>query len=181
MRLNVEPLLRQFISKCPQHLDERHLSVQSARVTWLNTSFLHSANDSELLAQLNEFTEDFDSPNFIRPVLIRKVRSIRHALCHLILGRDPFPLRMSRCLDPLGMYHIAGLGLSFWSTIFEALDPDNFPSWTEGALSGLARLELFAPNPLESPSHNYTRYQKAILKLKQHRPEIGLPQLASAR
>ncbi|MCX7667013.1 MAG: DUF2461 family protein [Gemmataceae bacterium] len=175
MRFLVEPLLRQFIAKCPHQLEENRQSVQSARATWLNTSFLHSANDSELLSQLQEFTDDLDSPNFIRPVLVRKVRSIRHALNHLILGRDPFPLRMSRCLDPLGMYHIAGLGLSFWSAIFEALDPENFPSWTEGALAGLARLELFVPNPLESPSHNYTRFQKAILKLKQYRPDMGLP------
>ncbi len=174
MRFPVEPLLRQFLAKCPQNIGDRQLCIQSARETWLNSPFLHSANDSELLTQLTEFAQHLDTPAFAEPVLDRKVRSIRHALNHLLMGRDPFPLRMSRCLDPLGMYHVPGLGLTFWSAIFESLDPENYPSWTDGSLAGLARLELFVPNPTESPSSAYARYQKAILKLKQTHPGIGL-------
>jgi MoxR-like ATPase len=67
---------------------------------------------------------------------------VRHALDHLLRGKDPFPDRLARCAAPDGRYHVAGLGLSFWSAVAKALDPDRHPLWSPAVTVGLARVGL---------------------------------------
>src|SRR2546423_821290 len=62
-------------------------------------------------------------------VFAREVRFLRHALTHLIRGRDPLPERLARCITPGEPYHVPGLGPGFWSAVVRDLRPESAPLW----------------------------------------------------
>lgn len=70
---------------------------------------------------------------------------IRHGLTHLVRCPDPMPDKLARCLAADGAYRVLGLGRVFWSSICQAIDPQQYPVWTDAVVRGLGRLGLFAP------------------------------------
>src|SRR5438552_16269728 len=67
---------------------------------------------------------------------------VRHALAHLLRSPDPLPHKAERCLRADGPYYVAGLGPSFWTALFQGLDPARHAAWTPATAVGLRRLGL---------------------------------------
>lgn len=123
-------------------LGARFRAIAMARSTWLNESFLASADDAAFQEAAWRFYESCVFPPLHGEVLRRRAGVVRLGLQHLFLGVGPPARKLERCLLPDGPYHVAGLGPSFWSAILQALDPRRNPAWTPTTIAGLHRLGL---------------------------------------
>jgi uncharacterized protein (DUF2461 family) len=123
-------------------LGARFRSVSAARGTWLNESFLESAEETAFQKAVCCFYEGCVLPPLHVQVPRQRAGIVRHGLQHLLLGVESRTRKFVRCLAADGPYHVAGLGPSFWSAILQALDVRRNPSWTPTTIAGLRRLGL---------------------------------------
>src|SRR5262249_45075538 len=105
--------------------------------------------------------------------LCRRAGLVRHALGHLLRGRDPFPRKAEHCLAADGPYHVAGLGPSFWSAVFQALDPQRHAAWTPAVEAGLRRLGLVSWQAQDRPGRVYAVILEAHGRLRAFAPALG--------
>lgn len=169
-RVPLGPLLDQFRSTPPAAPTAAEAAIRAA--DWLRAD--HS--DADLADKLTAFADAVLPLPFHRGVIARRVRLIRYALNHLARGHDPLPTRFGRCVDPAGMYHVAGLGPSFWSAVAQALDPDRTPRWCPAVERGLARVVPFHPAASEAASR-FALTHSLYLQLLTSSPGLTAPQL----
>jgi hypothetical protein len=149
--LPLGPLLRAYVdagiapgadlAELPD-LGPRFRAVLAAGKSFLNAAFVDTASEPDMQAALAGFYEACVRPPLHFEVLRRRAGVVRHALGHLLRSGDPLARKAERCLDPMGPYHVAGLGPSFWSALFQGLDPVHHPAWTPATEMGLQRLGL---------------------------------------
>jgi hypothetical protein len=117
-------------------------AILSARGGLLSEAFLDGAAADEFQAALLRFYEATVQPPLHAALLGRRAGLVRHALSHLMYSPDPLPRKAERCLGAGGPYHVAGLGPSFWTALFQGLDPARHAGWTPATVIGLRRLGL---------------------------------------
>jgi MoxR-like ATPase len=145
------PLLRSYLdaglptaadlTQMPE-VGPRFAAIEFARESLLSERFLDHAAESEFQTALLRFCEGCIEPALAEEIIRRRAGMVRHALNHLLRCTDPLPQRVERCLAPDGPYHVAELGLDFWSALFQALDPSQNPGWTPTLEAGVRRLGL---------------------------------------
>jgi hypothetical protein len=149
--LPLAPLLRAYLDAGPPTGEDlarlpgygdRVRAVLAAPRDFFNDAFLDGAGEQDFEAALLRFYEACVQPALHAEALRRRSGFLRHALAHLLRCPDPLPRKAERCLEPGGPYHVAGLGPAFWSALFQALDPTQYPSWTPAVALGLRRLGL---------------------------------------
>src|SRR5262249_14758778 len=154
-------------------LGPRFAAVLDARETLLSGSFLDHASEAEFQTALLRFHEACARPPLYAETLRRRAGVVRHALAHLLRCPDPLPHKAERCLAPEGAYHVAGLGLAFWSALFQALDPGRNPGWTPGIEAGLRRLGLARWRPQARPARLYPALARLCAQLRADWPGLG--------
>ncbi len=162
--LPLGPLLRVYREAGPPdtaHLESlpglgpRFQAIRRARTEFLREAFLDTASDSAFKSAIIRFYELCVDPPLHGETLLRRAGIVRHALAHLLRCPDPLPRKANRCLATDGPYFVPGLGLTFWSALFQALAPDQHPGWTPAIAAGLERLGLGAPLAENTPAQRY--------------------------
>ncbi len=123
-------------------LGPRFAAILSARDGLLSETFLDSASPEEFEAILFRFYEATVQPPLHGAAVRRRAGLLRHALAHLVRSPDSLVQKAQRCLRPDGAYHVAGLGPSFWTALFQGFDLSRSTGWTPAVGSGLRRLGL---------------------------------------
>jgi len=123
-------------------LGPRFAAILSARDGLLSEAFLDGAAPADFQTALLRFYEAAVAVPLHAAVLVRRAGMVRHALAHLLRSPDPLPHKAERCLCAGGPYHVAGLGPSFWTALFQGLDPARHVGWTPATVVGLRRLGL---------------------------------------
>jgi hypothetical protein len=147
-------------------LGSRNAAVLSATAKFLFADFLDGASDSDFRDALDRFYTDVVSPPLHRETLRRRAGFIRHAVIHLVRGRDPVPDRLQACLEPAGVYRVAGLGAGFWSALVQALAPARHPGWTPAIRAGLDRLGLLHVAAGSGPARVYAALTEVYRRIR---------------
>lgn len=132
-----------------------------ATADWLNPGFLDSADDRALAEKLVAFYTAVQPVPFHSTAITCRVRFVRYAINHLLRGHDPLPDRLARCATPGKVYAVPGLGLTFWSAVVKAINPDRNPLWCPATDAGLKRLGILPMLPdciaprFEGVQHGY--------------------------
>lgn len=151
----------------------RFEAILHARSSWLRPAFLDTASTATFAQTILRFYEAVVSPPLHAATLCRRADLVRHALGHLLLGADPLSVRIERCLAPDGPYQVAGLGLTFWSAVFQALQPQRYPAWTPGTVHGLLRLGLVTRSQRLPTAEHYAIVSEQYAALRLHAPELS--------
>jgi hypothetical protein len=160
-RLPLAPLLHSFVeSRAKVNLADipilkrRLAAARAARESLCNEAFLDCATDAEFCSRLQAFGNEAAFASMSPEPIWKHAVWIRHALNHLLHCAEPFAEKVERILAEDGPYHVPGLGLEFWSAIFQAASPEEMPSWlpqTELGLQRLGRLaDFFRPRPCQN-------------------------------
>jgi uncharacterized protein (DUF2461 family) len=123
-------------------LGPRFAAVLSATARFLYGDFLDRATDSELADAVLRFYDACVDPPLHRETLRQRIGIVRHAMAHLLRGRDAATAKIEACLDPAGPYQVPGLGPQFWSALLQGLRPTQNPGWMATILEGARRLGL---------------------------------------
>jgi len=149
--LPLTPLLQAYTEAGVLTLDElsaisvlgpRFRAVLGARSEFLSERFVDHACEKDFETAIVRFYEASIPSGLHTEALRRRAGIVRHALGHLLRCPDSVPRKAERYLDPGGAYWVAGMGPSFWSALFQALDPAACPAWTPAVETGLRRLGL---------------------------------------
>jgi uncharacterized protein (DUF2461 family) len=124
-------------------LGPRFGAILSATARFLYEEFLDRARDTDLEEAVLRFYDACVNPPLHRETLRQRCSIVRHALAHLLRGRDSAPAKAEACLAGTGAYHVPGLGPQFWSALLQALRPMYHPGWTAAILEGARRLGLY--------------------------------------
>jgi 5-methylcytosine-specific restriction protein B len=175
------PLLRAYADAGPPSVEwlgdlpdlgPRVRAVVSARADWLRDDFLDAASPHEFAAALERFYADCVTPPLHADALRRRAGIVRHGLAHLLRAADPAPIKIARCVDSSGPYHVAGLGPAFWSAALQALDPHRAPAWTPAVRLGLERLGLVRRRAGDTPAEVYAALADAYRQLREWEPKL---------
>jgi MoxR-like ATPase/uncharacterized protein (DUF2461 family) len=123
-------------------LGPRFAAILGAGNGLLSEEFLDGAAADDFQTTLLRFYEAVVQPPLHAAVLVCRAGMVRHALAHLLRSPDPLLHKVERCLCAGGPYHVAGLGPSFWTALFQGLDPARQPGWIPATVTGLRRLGL---------------------------------------
>ncbi len=172
-QLPLLPLLRAYggslsavdLDRLPA-LGARFAAVRSARGDVLAEAFLDGAAPDDFAAALVRFYEACVRPPLHVDVVRRRAGMVRHALGHLLRGSEPLARKAERCLRADGAYYVPGLGPSFWSALFQALDPTRNAGCTPATLTGLRRLGLARWPSHADAAHVYTTILKIYDRLR---------------
>jgi uncharacterized protein (DUF2461 family) len=154
-------------------LGPRFTAVMSASARFLFADFLDSASDDDLRGALERFYSAIVSPPLHLETVKRRAGFVRHAVVHLLRGRDPLPHRLEACLSPNGAYRVPGLGPAFWSAIVQGLFPNRYAGWTEVTRAGLDRLGLVRPAVGAGPAEVYAALLDAHVHIRAARPDLS--------
>jgi hypothetical protein len=135
----------------------RFQAVLDASQSLLRTPFIDEITEGDFQAALVTFYKACVQPPLHGGTLRRRAGIVRHALGHLLRCREPLPRKAGRCLSPSGPYHVPGLGASFWSAVFQGLEPLTLPGWTPAIEAGLRRFGLARWSSEDEPGQVYTR------------------------
>jgi MoxR-like ATPase len=181
-RLPLVPLLRAYtgpgllnseeLTRLPG-LGSRFRAVLAARGEFLNEAFVDGATEGEFQTALGRFYSECVLPPLHAETLCRRAGVVRHALSHLLRCRDPLPYKADRCLNPDGPYAVAGLGPSFWSALFQGLDPKRNAGWTPAIVAGLSRLGLTETQPGDGPAAFYAAILTAHAPIRSLEPSLS--------
>lgn len=153
-------------------LGRRFAAIVSARDDFLSGSFLDGAAEAAFTEALVRFYEAVVPFPVYVEALRRGSGILRHALAHLLRGRESLLRRAARCFDANGPYHAAGLGGAFWSGLVQALDPGASAGWTPAIEIGLRRLGLARARPDAPPAEVYADIQDASRRIRSLQPEL---------
>jgi MoxR-like ATPase len=154
-------------------LGPRLKAVLAAGGEFANPSFVDSGSETDFQAALVRFYEACVQPALHMDTVRRRAGIIRHALGHLLRCPDPLPRKAERCLATGGPYFVAGLGPSFWSALFQALDPLQYPAWTPATMAGLRRLELVRWSDSDGPGQIYAALLDVYGELLSRQPGLS--------
>ena len=104
------------------------------------------------------------------------LNSIHNNLIYLFDAQDDQKTKIDSLLKKKGNHRIKGLGMSFWSIFFMAMDPDKNPYWnnkTENALYALG-MDYWVDDKNKSHSQQYQRIAEAQQQLVQLHSEADL-------
>ncbi|HEV3256086.1 MAG TPA: DUF2461 family protein [Gemmataceae bacterium] len=150
-------------------LGPRFRAVLAAREELLCERFIDHAGEAAFETAVVRFYEACVPHALHVEALRRRAGVIRHALGHLLRCPDPLPCKAERCLAPGGPYRVAGVGPSFWSALFQALDPVECPAWTPAVETGLRRLGLMSAQP-PHPGPGYADFLEAYARIRASAP-----------
>jgi hypothetical protein len=156
-------------------LGPRFAAILSARDGLLSEAFLDGASSEDFQTELLRFYEATVAPPLHAGMLARRAGMVRHALAHLLRSPDPLPQKAERCLRPGGPYHVAGLGPSFWTALFQALDPSRYAGWTPAAVVGLRRLGLARWPSHAAPAEIHAGILEAHARIRALEPGLTGP------
>ncbi len=180
--LPLAPLLRAYADAGPPTVaalerfpewGPRFRAVFEAPQAFLNEAFVDGAAEADFAAALAAFYGACVRPPLHAAALRRKAGVVRHALAHLLRCPDPLVRKAERCLDPGGAYHVAGLGPSFWSAVFQGLDPGRYPAWTPATAAGLRRFGLARWQPGDRPGRVYAGVLDAYARVRSLAPDLS--------
>jgi 5-methylcytosine-specific restriction protein B len=151
---------------------ERLQAVLAARQHLLQPAFLEKTSEKEFRQALEAFYEATVQPPLHRAVVRQRSGFLRHALVHLVHGREPLVLKVPRYLQPAGTYFLSGLGLAFWSALFQGLEPQRYPGGTHAVLAGLRRLGQEGARREDQPVALYLYLLSLYDKLRRDFPDL---------
>jgi uncharacterized protein (DUF2461 family) len=160
------------LSRLPVY-GRRVQAILSASRDLLAESFLDNAGEDEFQTALVKFYQTCVDPPLHVATLCRRAGFLRHGLAHLLRCPDPLARRAERFLAPGGPYFVTGLGLSFWSALFQALDPTRLPSWTPAIALGLERLGLSWRTAPDGPGEAYAALLDLYWRLLEQHARIS--------
>jgi 5-methylcytosine-specific restriction enzyme B len=147
--LPLAPLLHAYrAAQLPSHaqlqqlpgLGPRFEAIAAANARFLSPDFLDNASSDSFRDAVVRFHDAVVRPPLHADTLRNRIGHVRHAMIHLLRGRDTPSARLDAVLSPTGAYHVAGLGPSFWSAVLQASNPAVLPGWTSEILKGFHRL-----------------------------------------
>jgi MoxR-like ATPase len=175
------PLLRSYRESAPASpealaelpgLGRRWAAVLGAPVKLLSDAFVDQASAEQFQAALLQFYEATVDFALHADTVRRCAGLVRHALSYILHGRDPLATKIERCLAADGPYRVPGLGRSFWSAIWQALDHVQHPAWTPTIEAGLRRLGLARWHPQARPGRIYSALRETYAELREQAPGL---------
>ncbi|MFN8472379.1 MAG: AAA family ATPase [Anaerolineae bacterium] len=187
MALSTHLTDEQLIALIEEYFDQgAHLSgwtlrarerVEAVRAAFFNSDFLERASDGELVSALTAYYKQVVAV----PLLYRAIETapgrLRLALRTLLDEDANLAARVDSVLLPSSPLHQSGLGKSFYSPLFQALDPERNPLWNNRTEAGLRALGLNRWKPSDSPGSRYLAIQSAYLDLARLHPDLDLFQI----
>ncbi len=155
----------------------RFAAILATSARFLYADFIDRASDADLLAALVRFHEACVQPPLHAESLRHHIGVVRHALAHLLRGRDPWPVKADNCLRPDGPYHVPGLGPQFWSALFQAVAPARNPGWISATIAGLQRLGLVTWPSGATPGVIYAGLLTAYEQVQELEPALTAVQI----
>ncbi|MFN8500090.1 MAG: AAA family ATPase [Anaerolineae bacterium] len=151
--------------------------VEAVRAAFFNPDFLERATDAELVRALTAYYKQVVAV----PLLYRAIETapgrLRLALRTLLDEDADLAARVDAVLLPSSPLHQPGLGKSFYSPLFQALDPERNPLWNNRTEAGLRALGLNRWQASDSPGGRYLAIQSAYLDLARLHPDLDLFQI----
>lgn len=141
-------------------LGARFRAIRAAPAAFFSETHLDQLDRDRFREVVRNFYEACVQPPLHGETLDRNAGLVRHALTHLLRGKDPLPVKLANCVAANGPYHVPGLGPAFWSALAQSLDPVRNPAWTAPVVAGLARLGLAKPGTSPSYAALLDAYQK---------------------
>jgi hypothetical protein len=154
-------------------LGPRFQAVLAASRDFLHSPFVDQAGVGDFETALAGFYTACVQPPLHVETLRRRAGVVRHALGHLLRCPDPLARKAERCLNPGGAYYVAGLGPSFWSAVFQGLDPLQHPAWTPAVETGLRRLGLARWPGQGNPGETYAALLDVYGELLKSNPGLS--------
>lgn len=179
--LPLEPLLHAYTAPGLASIAELHrlpgvgarfAAILAARARFLDAALLDRAGDDRLRDALLPFHEAVVAYPVHAATLARRVGFVRHALSHLLHGRDPAARKLDACLSAGGTYRVPGLGPTFWSALLQGTAPARQPGWTPAAVAGLRRLGLAALPAGSGAAAVYAALQEAHARIRAAHPAL---------
>ncbi len=151
--------------------------VEAVRAAFFNADFLERASDAELVRALTAYYKQVVAV----PLLYRAIENapgrLRLALQTLLDADADLAARVDAVLLSSSPLHQPGLGKSFYSPLFQALDPERNPLWNNRTEAGLRALGLNRWQRSDSPGTRYLAIQSAYLDLARLHPDLDLFQI----
>ncbi|MFN8485890.1 MAG: AAA family ATPase [Anaerolineae bacterium] len=151
--------------------------VEAVRAAFFNPDFLDSAADLELVRALTAYYKQVVAVPLLYRVIETAPGRLRLALRTLLDADADLAARVDAVLLPSSPLHQPGLGKSFYSPLFQALDPERNPLWNNRTEAGLRALGLNRWQPSDSPGSRYLAIQSAYLDLARLHPDLDLFQI----
>lgn len=148
--------------------------VARVRTSFFNVEFLEDASDAALIAALTDFYKEVVAIPLRYRAVEQAPGRVRQALLRLLDTDVDLADRVDLVLQPRSPLYQAGLGKSFYSPLFQALDPAHNPLWNNRTEAGLRALGMQRWKAPDTPGARYTAIQAACLDLAALRPDLDL-------
>ncbi len=148
--------------------------VERVRSGFFNTEFLDAASDAALVAALTAFYKEVVAIPLRYRAVEQAPGRVRQALLRLLDTDADLADRVDLVLQSRSPLYQAGLGKSFYSPLFQALDPSHNPLWNNRTEAGLRALGMQRWKAPDTPGARYIAIQSACLDLAALRPDLDL-------
>ncbi len=144
------------------------------RQSFFNADFLENASDAALVAALTAYYKEVVTIPLRYRAVEEAPNRLRQALLQLLDPDLSLEERVDVVLHPRSPLYQPGLGKSFFSPLFQALDPTRNPLWNNRTEAGLRALGMQRWKASDSPGARYTAIQSACLDLASLRLDLDL-------
>ena len=152
--------LERLIDKIPEEI----LSIQK----------LESLSDSELVEQTVAIYRNIVRVPMYYKAITSRPKEVRNALLYLLESDDDIIAKVNTVRKSDGEHYIKGLGKSFWSLFFIALDSRNNPYWNQKTEDALKELGLAHWANHDTPGEVYAAVAEAERYLVKLYPQADL-------
>jgi hypothetical protein len=140
----------------------------------LKADALGSLTDQALVERLLPiYKEVVRVPMYYKAITTQPER-VPAALQYLLTSDDDLEQKVNAVLTSRGMYYIKGLGKTFWSIFFMALDPQQNPYWSNRTEKALNELGMATWSSQDSPGQVYRQIVEAECRLAELHPGASL-------
>ncbi|MCW5880551.1 MAG: AAA family ATPase [Anaerolineae bacterium] len=148
--------------------------VERVRTSFFNATFLEEASDAALVAALTAFYKEVVTIPLRYRAVEQAPGRVRQALLQLLDTDVSLADRVDLVLQSRSPLYQAGLGKSFYSPLFQALDPAHNPLWNNRTEAGLRALGMQRWQASDTPGARYSAIQAACLDLATLRADLDL-------
>ena len=132
----------------------------------LNIEIFDSLPLDEFLKRAEEIYRKVVTVPMFYKTFANHPEEIHAAFRYLLHSEDDLGKKVSAVLDKDGPHRIGGLGISYWSVIIRAMDPENYARWTQKTEKALSDLGMDYWQKGDTAGEKYLAITKASLALR---------------
>ena len=140
----------------------------------LNADALESLTDQALVERLLPIYKEVVTVPMYYKAITNQPELARPALLYLLASDDDLEKKVNAVRTSRGKHYIKGLGKTFWSVFFMALNPQQNPYWNNRTEKALKDLGMDAWLSKDSPGQVYLKISDAEHYLADLHPEADL-------